>query len=197
MAAVGLVCGLYGWRIMRYLVVADACAVALFLGRALQITQEQGMVSPITSVPATCLFAMGLPYLAWKHPRWASIAISGIVGFLLTQLIPLGPAVPWQVGLLLGVIGASAAMATHLSLFRQGLVVVSGLHGGWFCVASLGIASGWRPGGFLASVAGAMYENVFLFPLLAGVFSTLFIALQWTDMEQAAETPIDLGDGCS
>ena len=182
----GLVYGLAGWRILRYLVLADAIVVALLLGSSLRENQPYSIHATTLAGLAAVLLAIGLPYLAWRFPRWAAIAMGGLAGFLISQVLVIHMVLPLSVHLLLGAIGAGLVMAMHATLFRQTAVFVTGLHGGWLCLAAL-TALLSRPNVFGSPLIGMFRENLLLFPLVAFILSAILVALQWADMERCTD----------
>ncbi len=183
----GLVYGLFGWRIVRYLVIADALFAGLLLGSALHGAKARGLVPEyLPVVLCTGLVAIGFVWLAWRFPRWSIVCMGGIVGFLMMQVFTMCGDLPPSVGILLGVIGAGGVMAMQLTLFKQSTVVVTGLHGGWLCVAALA-AFAAKPQGFGGVLLHALYNHTVLVPMFAVVFSAILIAVQWADLERDAD----------
>lgn len=184
LAMAGLVYGLFGWRIVRYLVIADALFAGLLLGSAMEGAKARGFVPEYLPVMlCTVLVAAGFVWLAWRFPRWAVVCMGGVVGFLMMQVLTMCGELPPTVGILLGAVGAAGVMAMQLTLFKQSAVVVTGLHGGWLCVAALAACSA-RPQGFGGILLHALYNHTTLVPMFALVFSAILIAVQWADLER-------------
>lgn len=180
----GLVYGLFGWRLVRYLAVLDAGLLGLLLVLTLRGSGSGGE-TPSTYWPALALLLLGLPWVAWRFPRWSVVAMGGLVGFLLTQFLLQDETVPMIARLGLGAIGSGLVMAFHVTLFRETSIFVTGLHGGVFFVAALAASAnvmGSSASRFLYGFNGGQI----IIPLLALVFSAMLILFQWADSEQHA-----------
>ncbi|MBN2561099.1 MAG: hypothetical protein JXQ75_09235 [Phycisphaerae bacterium] len=178
----GLMFGLFGWRLVRCLAVLDALVVAVLSGFVLRdLDFLPGVGVPTWAVGA--FLAVGLSWIAWRFPNWAAVAMSGAVGFLLPQMLLDSGAVPLLVRVLVGALACGLAMALHLALRNEAAVVVTGLHGGWLCLAAL-VAVAADPGGFGGQFLELLASYTLLLPLVGMVFSAILIALQWADMER-------------
>ncbi len=185
LAAVGLMFGLFGWRIIRYLVVVDALLIALLVGGLLEGMKDSAEMVVLVQA-STFLLAIGLPWLAWRYHRGAIAAMGGAVWFFLPQVMLVGSGTPLLVRLLLGGVGCVLAMALHLTLYREAAVLTSGLHGGWLCLAAFLIASA-DPLSFGRQLAYALSGHALLLPLVALLISTIMIAMQWADLDRTME----------
>ena len=179
----GLVYGLFGWRIVKYLAIADAALAALLVGTTLQDYQGDlgGVGVPAWSMTFVLLIAM--PWLAWRFPKWSVAAMAGVIGFLLVQVPLIDSDLPMSVCILLGSLGCGLAMAMHLTLFHKTAVFVTGVQGGWFCVAAI-VAGASEPRSFGSLLSAAIQSYDYVFPVTAMVFSVMLISLQLADMEQ-------------
>jgi hypothetical protein len=75
----------------------------------------------------------------------------------------------------------------HLTLFHKTAVFVTGLQGGWFCIAAI-VAGASDPRSFGALLCNAIQSYDFVFPLMAMVLSVMLISLQLADMEENVES---------
>lgn len=182
----GLVYGLVGWRTIRFLVLVDAAAVAVFLSIALRESDGHvGFFGPWL-LPAFLLL-LGLPWAAWRYPRQSAISFSGLVGFFSVALFLLDAQLPLLAWLALGCVGAALAMALATTLLRQTAVVVTGLHGAWLCVAALALLAAHPShlfGGFLGSVNT---HSTMAMPAAAVIISSILIAVQWSGLNEDAD----------
>ncbi len=185
LALAGLVCGLFGWRIVRYLAVADACLVAVLVGAFLRSDVDESAFAGLPVARMSMVVLLGLPWLAWRFPRWAVGIMGGTVAFLVVHIMLIEFDLPLSVCLLLGLLAGGLTLGMHLTLYQQTAVVVTGLQGGWLCTAAI-VAASSDPRSFSWLISSAIHDNVGLFPLLAMVFSLMLIALQLTDLEQSA-----------
>jgi hypothetical protein len=183
----GLVYGLFGWRIIKYLAIADAALAALLIGTMLQDLEQDSAMVGLPSWSSTFVLLIALPWLAWRFPRYAVAAMAGAVGFLLVQVPLIDSDVPTSACVLLGSVGCGLAMAMHLTLFHKTAVFVTGLQGGWFCIAAI-VAGASDPRSFGALLCNAIQSYDFVFPLMAMVLSVMLISLQLADMEENAES---------
>lgn len=180
----GLIYGLFGWRLVRFLVIVDALAVA---GMCALWFSRRGGVPWIggdeSTISVALMMALLLPLLAWRFPRVATVAMAGLAGFVSVQLFLLDSDLPFVVLAILGFIGGAFAMGLAVSLSRQTTVVVTGLHGGWLCVGAMSILAANHTnfiGQMLNSFAGSF---VLVTPAAALAFSSIMIFLQWSDMQ--------------
>lgn len=181
----GLTFGLFGWRMIRYLVVIDAFLVALLLGAAVE--RLGGIGTQVQFVQAlTLAMAVALPWLAWRYHRGALATLGGAVWFFLPMCMLVGTGVPVIVRVLLGAVGCVLAMAMHVTVRREAAVVTSGLQGGWFCLAALIIVS-TDARSFGRGFLDTMNDHTMLMPLVGVVFSAILIAMQWADMERGLQ----------
>lgn len=185
LALAGLVCGLFGWRIVRYLAIADAVLVAVFVGVLTRTDADEAALAGLPLARFSLVILLGLPWLAWRFPRWAVGIMGGTVTCLVVLALSTEFDLPLSVCLLLGFLAGGLTLALHLTLHRQTAVVVTGLQGGWLCTAAM-IAASSDPRSFGWLLFAAIHEDLCLFPLLAMVFSAMLIALQLTDLEQSA-----------
>ena len=182
-AILSVIYGLFGWRLVRYLAVADA----LIIGILLSINAQQlnlGGSSPFSFWPLLALIVVGLPWVAWRYQKWAAIGMGGVVGFLLVQLILGSADCPLLARILLGALGSGFLVAFHATLFRETSVFVTGLHGGCFCVAAIAASAnsfGSVSGRFLYGMDGGFI----MLPILAVAVSAVLILIQWTDLTQS------------
>lgn len=181
----GLIYGLLGWRLVRYLAVVDAIVLGVLGATMLSDAEFLRGSAPMAKLLGGVL-VLGLPVLAWRLPRWAVMCMGGGVGFVLVQLVLGDSESPELSRWLLGLVGAGFAMGMHLTLHRQSAVVVTGVHGGWLVVAGmvLAAASGGGVGGNLIALLTDSY-TVSLGTV--AVFSAIMIAIQWSDLEKAPE----------
>jgi hypothetical protein len=182
----GLVYGLFGWRIVRYLAIADAALAALLIGTMLQDYEDGGGGFGLPSWSITFVLLIALPWLAWRFQRWSVAAMAGAVGFLLVQVPLIGTDLPVSVYVLLGSLGCGLAMAMHLTVFDKTAVFVTGVQGGWFCVAAI-VAAASDPRSFGALLCNAIQTHDYVFPVMAMVLSVMLISLQLADMEQTVD----------
>jgi hypothetical protein len=182
----GLVYGLFGWRIIRYLAIADAALAALLIGSMLQDIEQDSTIVGLPPWSTTFVLLIALPWLACRFPRYAVAAMAGAVGFLLVQVPLIDSDVPASVCVLLGSLGCGLAMAMHLTLSHKTAVFVTGLQGGWFCIAAI-VAGASDPRSFGALLCNAIQSYDFVFPLMAMVLSAMLISLQLADMEESVE----------
>ncbi|HWL94267.1 MAG TPA: hypothetical protein VNT79_12110 [Phycisphaerae bacterium] len=179
---VGLVYGLLGWRVVRALVMLDALALAavcVYWTSKIEVFPQ----TAIPALPAGILIAAALPVLAWFMPEKAKIAMAGFAGFVSVQLLIMGFDLPLVAVLVLGIVGAALVMAMALSTGRQATVIVTGMHGGWLCVAALAILAANN-----GNVIGPMLKSFaasfsLITPIAVIVFSAILIFLQWSDMQ--------------
>lgn len=181
----GLVYGLFGWRLVRYLAVADAIGVACFLGMVLNELNTRGTLA-VPSWPLTILLIVGLPWIAWRCGRWSVIAMGGLIGFVAVQLIIGAWDLPLLVRVLLGGLGGGFVMATHFTLYRHAAIVVTSLHGGWMLLAGLtGFLGGTGTMGFNFALALRTYD--LLTPAMVLIFTWTMMQVQWADLDRSAD----------
>jgi hypothetical protein len=182
---VGLIYGLFGWRLVRFLVIIDALAVAI-LCAALLAKRESVPYTTVPAMPVALGLLLLIPLLAWKFPSKANIGMAGLAGFVSMQLFLLNSQLPGLVMLVVGFVGAGFAMALAMTLARQTTVVITGLHGGWLCVAALSIVA-FNNSNLVGHMLNSFYSSFSLvMPLAAVAFSTIMIFLQWSDMQNNA-----------
>jgi hypothetical protein len=182
---VGLVYGLLGWRLVRYLAVIDAIVVAIFLAMFIRTGEWLGG-SVMAGRSVAIVLLVGLPWLAWRFPRWAVTTMGGLVGYLGTQLLLAGTDLPHMVCVLLGAVGAAFIMAMHLTLYQHSAVVVTGVHGGWLVVAGLVLAT-TSSGGFCGNIAWLLNSSYSVSLIVISVFSAIMIAIQLSDLGRSAD----------
>ncbi|MBK8270904.1 MAG: hypothetical protein IPK83_22370 [Planctomycetes bacterium] len=121
--------------------------------------------------------------MAWKFPAKANIGMAGLAGYVSMQLFLLDIELPVIVMLVIGLVGATFAMGLAGTLSRPTTVVVTGLHGGWLCVAAMSILA-LNNTNFIGGMLSSFYDSFSLvMPLAAIAFSTILIFLQWSDMQ--------------
>jgi hypothetical protein len=182
----GLVYGLFGWRIVRYLAIADGALVALLIGTIMQDYEDDGASVGLPAWTMTFVLLIAVPWLAWRFPKWAVAAMAGVVGFLLVQVPLIDTDLPMSVYVLLGSLGCGLAIAMHLTLFHKTAVFVTGVQGGWFCIAAI-VAGASDPRSFGALLNAIIQSHDYVFPVMAMVLSMMLISLQLADMEQNVE----------
>jgi len=177
----GLLFGLFGWRLARALVVLDGLALAIVAGH----------VSSHADAPVKqpwlvgLLVGGGVIFLAWRHPQWALIAMGGIVGFILPQLVLSSDDLPLLVKILSGVILSGMVMAWQMAVQREATVVVTGVHGGLLVLAAV-VAAGSSPAGYAGPLATLLLSHALLLALAAVAFSAILITIQWAVMERSS-----------
>lgn len=179
---IGLVYGLFGWRLIRWLVVVDALALAAICAAW---AAKRGTLPylDVPSMPSSLILVLVLPLLAWRFPAKANVGMAGLAGFVCMQLFLMDIELPFLAMAVVSAVGAAFAMALAATLARQTTVVVTGLHGGWLCVAALSILtmnSDNAIGGMLKSFTASFS---LVTPLAAVAFSAILIFLQWSDMQ--------------
>lgn len=179
---VGLVYGLFGWRLVRILVVIDGFAVGAICAYYLM---RMG-VMPFTEIPAVpfaILSLMIFPFCAWRFPEKATIGMAACAGFAGVQLFLMDFELPDLALLALGLVGAGFAMSLAVTLARQTTVIITGLHGGWLCVGALAIIA-FNQSGTIGQMLNSFSHSVSLVaPAAALAFSSILIFLQWGDMQ--------------
>lgn len=180
----GLIYGLFGWRLVRFLVIVDALAVA---GMCTLFISRRGGIPGIEGNDQAMIVSLGmallLPLLAWRFPQVATVAMAGLAGFVAVQLFLLDSELSFMILAILGFVGGAFAMGLAVSLSRQTTVVVTGLHGGWLCVGAMSILAANHTnfvGQMLNSFASSF---VLVTPAAALAFSSIMIFLQWSDMQ--------------
>ncbi len=182
----GMVYGLFGWRIIRYLAFADAVAIAVILAAALR-EADPNSIRYIPVTPAALVLLVGLPCLAWRFPRWAVGIMCGATGFLIVQIVLMQYELPLLARLGLGGLGSAVTMALRMTLSRETAIVVTGLHGGWLCVGALAVMAVY-PGSFSGRLFSFLYNtHALLLPAVATCLSGIFLAIQWADLERDLE----------
>lgn len=180
---VGLIYGLFGWRVVRYLAFADAFIVALVVAFALPESAGKTLF-PFPTLPISVILLIGVPWLAWRYSRFSIALMCGVVGFLIVQILLLSYDAPLIARVCIGAIGAAFAMAMRMTLNKETAIVVTGLHGGWLCMAALAVLASY-PESFLGRMFNTLYHmNALLIPLVAACLSAILIAVQWADMER-------------
>jgi len=179
----GLIYGLLGWRLVRYLAVADAIGVACFMGVVLSELNMRGSLN-VPSLPLTGLLLIGLPWIAWRCGRWSVIAMGGLVGFAGTQLLINSWDMPVPVRLLIGCLASAFVMAMHFTLYRNSAIVVTSIHGGWMLLVGLSaMLTGSIGGNFM--IALRSYE--LLPPVMILIFTVTMMHVQWADLERTSD----------
>ncbi len=179
---VGLVFGLFGWRIVRLIVVLDAIAVAAVFAYWIQTNDGQA-VAPLPAMPSAVLMLLCLPALAWRFPRAGAVGMAGLAGFVSVQLLLLRSELPTLVLLTLSILGAGLIMAMALTMARQTNVIVTGAHGGWLCIGAMAILA-MNGGNMVGQMLSSFVASFSLItPIGAVAFSAILIFLQWSDMQ--------------
>ncbi len=179
---VGLVYGLFGWRLVRILVMVDSLAVAAVCAYYLMRTGTIPFTTT-SSTPLVILLFLLLPFCTWKYPEKATIGMAAMAGFVCTELFMMNFEFPQMAKLALGVVGAGFSLALAMTLARQTTVVITGLHGGWLCVAALAIIAS-NPSGVVGNMLSSFASSVsMVVPVAALAFSSILIFLQWGDMQ--------------
>jgi len=181
----GLIYGLLGWRLVRYLAVVDAVVVGVLGAVMLNESHAFGEYAGAAKIFGYML-VLGLPILAWRLPRWAVVTMGGGVGFLIVQMVMSEMATHDLSRFLFGLVGAGFAMGMHLTLHRHSAVVVTGVHGGWLVVAGMVLAAA-SGGGVGGNLIGLLTESYSVSLITVAVFSAIMIAIQWSDLEKAPE----------
>lgn len=181
----GLIYGLLGWRLVRFLAVLDAVVVGVLGAVMLNKSHSFGEYESAAKALGYVL-VLGLPFLAWRLPRWAVVTMGGGVGFLVVQMILGESNMPEMSRFMLGIVGAGFAMGMHLTLHRHSAVVVTGVHGGWLVVAGLVLAAA-SSGGVGANLMALLTQNYGISVITVAVFSAIMIAIQWSDLEKAPD----------
>lgn len=179
----GLVYGLFGWRIVRYLAFTDALVIAIILALAIFETDTR-LSYLLPAFPVATVLLIGLPWLAWRFSRWAVAIMCGVAGFLIVQIVLMQYETPLAIRLALGFLGAGMVMAMKMTLTRETAIIVTGLHGGWLFMAALAIMAVQTdslPGRLFNSL---YYTHALLVPIVATCLSGILIAVQWADMER-------------
>lgn len=181
----GLIYGLLGWRLVRFLAVVDAIVVGVLGAVMLNKSHSFGEYEAAAKALGYVL-VLGLPILAWRLPRWAVVTMGGGIGFLVVQMVLGESQMPETSRFMLGVVGAGFAMGMHLTLHRHSAVVVTGVHGGWLVVAGLVLAAA-SSGGMGANLMALLTQNYGISVITVAVFSAIMIAIQWSDLEKAPD----------
>ncbi len=177
----GLLFGLFGWRLARALVVLDGVALAIVAG----YVSADADVAVVQPWLIGMLIGGGLIFLAWRHPSWALIAMGGIAGFILPQLLLSLDDLPLVVRVLSGMIVGSMVMAWQIAVQREATVVVTGVHGGLLVLAAV-VAAGSSPAGYAGPLAAMLLSHALLLALAAVAFSAILITIQWAVMERSS-----------
>lgn len=179
---IGVIYGVFGWRIVRMLVVLDAVALSAAIGLGLHDPRVAGIL-PISPMVASAFIVFVLPLIAFKYPRRAAVAFFGIVGFLATLILLLDVAMDMEIRIALCVVGGGIAMALGMTLFQPTTVFVTGVHGGFLVAAAMAIIACYPSnliGGLVQSADSAFQYTL---PAAAMAFSAILIAVQWADLQ--------------
>ncbi|MFQ5412258.1 MAG: hypothetical protein ACE5EC_08160 [Phycisphaerae bacterium] len=181
----GLIYGLFGWRMVRFLVVLDAVVIALLLAYGLCGNQGGSGLS-LARLPIAFPILIALPYLAWRFPDRAMLGFFGLVGFFSTQLFLIDFSLPIATSVAIGTVGAGLAVALGKTLYSQTTVVMTGLHGAWLVVGAMALVAA-NSDNVIGQTLSSLNESfTLLFPVAAIAFSAILITIQWTDMEKSA-----------
>ncbi|MCA9256772.1 MAG: hypothetical protein KDA33_14085 [Phycisphaerales bacterium] len=189
---IGVIYGVFGWRIVRMLVVLDAIALAAAIGLSLQDPSVARML-PISPLVAAGFIVFVLPLVAFKYPRRAAVGFFGIVGFLATLLFLLDVSMEMDFRIALCVLGAGITMALGMTLYQPTTVFVTGVHGGFLLATAMAIIAAY-PSNFIGGlVQSADMSFEYTMPAAAVAFSAILIAVQWADL-QGSEASNAMGD---
>ncbi|MFQ5500717.1 MAG: hypothetical protein ACE5EQ_00265 [Phycisphaerae bacterium] len=181
----GLIYGLFGWRMVRFLVVLDAVVLALLLAYGL-CGNENGSGLSLSRLPIAFPILIALPYLAWRCPERAMFSFFGLIGFFSAQLFLIDFSLPLATSVAVGAVGAGLAVALGKTLFAQTTVVMTGLHGAWLVVGALALVAA-NSDNMIGRTLSSLNESFsLLFPVAALVFSAILITIQWTDLDKSA-----------
>ncbi|HPF41104.1 MAG TPA: hypothetical protein P5081_19525 [Phycisphaerae bacterium] len=189
---IGVIYGVFGWRIVRMLVVLDAVALAAAIGLSLQDPSVARML-PISPLVAAGFIVFVLPLVAFKYPRRAAVGFFGIVGFLATLLFLLDVSMEMDFRIAFCVLGAGITMALGMTLYQPTTVFVTGVHGGFLLATAMAIIAAY-PSNFIGGlVQSADMSFEYTMPAAAVAFSAILIAVQWADL-QGSEASNAMGD---
>ena len=179
---IGVIYGLFGWRIVRMLVVLDAIALSAAIGLGLQDPRVANML-PVSPVPAAIFILFVLPLIAFKYPRRAAVAFFGVVGFLASLLFLLDVSMDMDIRIAFCIFGGGVMMALGMTLYQPTTVFVTGIHGGFLVAAAMAIIAAY-PSNFVGGlVQSAQSSFEYMMPAAAAAFSAILIAVQWADMQ--------------
>ncbi|MCB9853154.1 MAG: hypothetical protein H6819_08660 [Phycisphaerales bacterium] len=189
---IGVIYGVFGWRIVRMLVVLDAIAIGAVIGFGLQDPRVAALI-PVSPKPAALFIVFVLPLVAFKYPRRSAVAFFGIVGFLATLLFLLDVPMDMDLRIALCVLGGGIIMALGMTLYQPTTVFVTGVHGGFLLAVAMAIIAAY-PTNFIGGlVQSAQSSFEYMMPAAALAFSAILIAVQWADLQGSAASNA-LGD---
>ena len=82
----GLIYGLFGWRIVRYLAFTDALVMGIILALGV-FEYDKRAAYLLPAFPVATVLVIGLPWLAWRFARWSVAIMCGVAGFLVVQIV--------------------------------------------------------------------------------------------------------------
>lgn len=182
---VGAVFGLFGWRIVRMVVVLDAVAVGAFIAIGLQAPSVRATL-PVSPMWAGGFVLLVLPVVAIRFPHRSAVGLFGVIGFLGAILILLDIPMDMQLRLGLATLSGGIAMALGLTVYHATTVFITGIHGGCMVAVAMAIIAAYPSNfvGGLVSSSASSFE--YLLPAASIAFSTILIAVQWADMQASA-----------
>lgn len=178
----GCVYGLFGWRIMRMLIMLDTLVLAGLLALAANDSDYRDAL-PVPPVVISVAIFLLLPTCAWVFQKRAAIGFFGVIGFLasLLVIVDLTSALEYRLGG--AVAGAGLCMALGLTVFRETTVLVTGLHGGCLITTALAILAAHPTNGVGAAISSLTTSYDFALPAGVLAFSVILIAVQWADLQ--------------
>lgn len=192
---VGAIYGLFGWRIVRMLVLIDAIAIGAVIALGLQAPSARAVL-PLSPVVAGAFVVSILPLAAFMQPHRAAIALFGVVGFLASMLILLDLPMGFEARLAVSVACAGLAVAFGMSVYQATTVFITGLHGGCMVAVAMAIIASYpgNPVGGLIQSSTSSFD--YTLPAAGIAFSTILIAVQWADLQGNAASNAFPEDEC-
>lgn len=182
LAMAGLIYGLFGWRIMRLLIVVDAIALAGLLALASQSNALEGVI-PVPPMVISGAVLLLLPICAWYFERRAAIGFFGVVGFLAALLFIFDLTASVNIRVASAICGAGLTMALGMTLYRQTTVFVTGVHGGCLLAAAMAIIAAHPTNGVGAAIQSLTSSYDYALSAAGIAFSIILIAVQWADLQ--------------
>ena len=182
LALAGCVYGLFGWRIVRLLILLDTIVLAGLLAFASHDSAFRDAL-PIPPIVLSISVLLVLPICAWLFEKRAALGFFGVIGFLATLIVvvDLTPVLEIRIGS--AICGAGLCMALGLTMYRQTTVLVTGLHGGCLITAALAILAAHPTNGVGAAISSLTTSYDFALPAGVLAFSVILIAVQWADLQ--------------
>jgi hypothetical protein len=187
MGAVGVICGLFGWRMVKFLGILNAAAAGLLLAYLLL---DGGPLGWTIGAAVAAL----LVWFAWRYHRGAVAALGG--GFILwTACFALSDvSVPASVKWLTALVLAMFAGVMIITFLPEAAVVLTGLQGGWLLAI---VATTW----FVSSSSEVVSGISAVSPGIMGYLlwppaAAICMAIQWTDLRSSGPNrggPISAG----